>query len=134
MTVKVPNKFRGYLLIRYSLAAIILLLLIGKNIDYDIAIPATSLFAVLGIFDQSFFGKPVKNPIIFGLFFGFFLVLAGRIGLVLNYLIWTSNKSSATALYIFVSSWWLYLCMAILGALCIWVNSFFINPSNAKQI
>ncbi len=64
------------------------------------------------------FGHFIRASFLSGLFSGFFLSLAGRIGLVLNYLIMSSDKNFVVAGHLFIDSWWFYLYAALFGAIC----------------
>ena len=70
--------------------------------------------------EQSF-----KMSILKGFFSGTILALAVRVGLALNYLLWSSNREIRTLIAIFGNSWQIYLWMGLLGIVCMLVDPFF---------
>ncbi len=70
--------------------------------------------------EQSF-----KLSILTGSFSGIVMTLAARVGLVLNYFLWSPDKKMLTLIRIFVDFWQLYLLMALFGILCMSIEPFF---------
>jgi hypothetical protein len=73
----------------------------------------------LGKSAQSF-----KLSILTGFFSGTILALVVRVGLGLNYLLWSSNRNIGTLITIFGDSWQIYLWMGLLGIVCMLVDPF----------
>lgn len=95
----------------------------GEKLSY-IPIPAIFIFLVViipyhaHIISYHSFNQSIKVSILSGLFLGAIFSLAGRISLVLNYFIISSDKNFKAASVLFIDSWWFYLYAALLGAIC----------------
>jgi hypothetical protein len=77
----------------------------------------------LFMFEKSELSFPVS--VLAGFASGFVLTFAIRTAQALNYLFWSSDRKTGTLISIFGDSWYMYLCMGLLGIVFMLVRPFF---------
>ena len=131
MKQKTPNRFRDYVLMAaYAIVLIILCVANGKGwVDYSVSTDmflVGSIFVVLFGFEYSslyfYEEKNIKRLIRLGFIWGVIANLAIRIGIVINYIIWGTEKSPGTVGHIFFDLWGSYLWMGVLGMVCMLIK------------
>jgi len=126
-----PKEYFMDTLVRYPLLQLAMLCTIGLitlkgEVDYYCAM-GTWPVTVWAIVEQSFlkyksFERRLGLSLGMGTFSAITVSLAGRVAMVINYLVASPDRHLTGLIYIFLDSWWLHVGLALFGMLCMSVK------------